>query len=181
MIDVAARLPSLIGDDLLRALATAAAGAPPGAFVEVGVYKGGSAQVLYDIARHQGRELFLYDTFAGMPVSGPLDSHPIGDFADCSVEKIRAAFPSAHVIQGIFPHSIVPMPPIAFVHADADQYESTLAICEHLYPQLVTGGAILFDDYRGLRGCIEAVDQCFPNRVLLECRRALVVKGLNDV
>lgn len=174
------RLPSLISDDLLRALAAAAAAAPPGAFVEVGVYKGGSAQVLYDIARHQGRELFLYDTFAGMPVSGPLDSHPIGDFADCSVERIKAALPAAHVIQGVFPHSMVPMPGIAFVHADADQYESTKAVCEHLHPLLVHGGSILFDDYRGLEGCITAVDECFPHRVVLECRRALVIKGFND-
>lgn len=175
-----ARLPSLISDDLLRVFAALAMSAPPGAFVEVGVYQGGSAQVLYDIAREQQRELFLYDTFEGMPVAGPLDSHPIGDFADCSIGAILAAMPGAHVIKGVFPRSMVSMPPIAFVHADADQYESTKAVCEHLHPLLVPGGAILFDDYRGLQGCITAVDECFPGRVILECRRALVVKGMND-
>lgn len=169
------RLPSLIGDGLLLALADLAGSAPSGAFVEVGVYQGGSAQVLYDIAQEQGRALYLYDTFSGMPVSGSLDSHPIGDFADCSADTIIAAMPEAHVQVGIFPDTLVDMPPIAFVHADADQYESTKAICLRLGPLMVDGGLLLFDDYRGLKGCIAAVDECFPEReVLPQDERALV-------
>lgn len=149
-------------------------GSPPGAIVEIGVFKGGSAQVLYDVAVEQAREIYLYDTFAGCPVARDFDNHQIGEFADCDVENLRQELPLAHVVQGVFPCSIVPMPPIAFVHADADQYDSTCAICDFLPPLMVPRGAILFDDYRGLNGCIKAVDEYFPNRHVLPDGRALV-------
>lgn len=44
-------LPSIISGDRLHELRQAAEAAPPGNFVEVGVYMGGSAQHLYDVAR----------------------------------------------------------------------------------------------------------------------------------
>ncbi len=171
------RPESLIGDTLLETLRILAAGAPPGAFVEIGVYKGGSAAVLYEIAQQQQRRLYLYDTFAGMPVAQPgLDSHRIGDFADCDAETVKRLFPRATVVQGIFPQScrLTHRSRIAFVHADADQYESTAAVCRVFPPLMVPGGMILFDDYRGLAGCIKAVDEHFPGREVLPDNRALV-------
>ena len=148
---------------------------PQGAFAEVGVYKGGSARVLYQIAMEQGRQLYLYDTFSGMPFQeSGLDSHKVGEFADCSYEDVRSSMPNAMTIKGVFPSSAVQMAPVAFVHADADQYQSTQSICSVFAPIMVLGGAILFDDYRSLRGCIKAVDEFFPNREVLPDGRALV-------
>ena len=66
------------------------------------------------------------------------------------------------------------MPPIAFVHADADQYQSTADICRILGPKMVPGGMMLFDDYRCVPSCIRAVDEYFPNREQLPDGRALV-------
>lgn len=152
-----------------------ATGRPPGCFVEVGVYQGGSASVLYKIAQREGRALYLYDSFTGMPVHDEGDSHQLGDFADCYVERIRETMPEAILVPGIFPATLVPMPPIAFVHADADQYRSTRDICEQLGPLMVPGSAMLFDDYRQIKACIRAVDECFPQRRILENdERALV-------
>lgn len=165
---------SLIGDYLLGFMAGLAWSRPDGAFAEVGVYKGGSAQVLYGIAQAQARSLFLYDTFSGMPFKGEFDSHEVGAFADCSVEEVRKIMPKANVVQGVFPSSQVPMPPMAFVHADADQYQSTLSICRIFGPLMIDGGMMLFDDYRGVAGCIKAVDECYPSRLILPDGRALV-------
>ena len=167
-------LPSLIGQPLLDTLAQMARQPPPGAFVEIGVYQGGSASVLYDIAQEQGRAIYLYDTFSGMPVSGPLDSHQIGEFGDCSADDVRRALPKAQVVEGIFPYSIIPMMPIAFAHIDCDQFESVRAACEIMPPLMVKGGSMLFDDYRGLQGCIAAVDAAFPDAEILPDQRALV-------
>ena len=63
-----------------------AATAPNGAFVEVGVYKGGSARELYGIAERQGRTLWLFDTFTGHPAPSEHDGpqHPAGRYADCA-------------------------------------------------------------------------------------------------
>jgi len=109
-----------------------------------------------------------------MPFQGEFDSHAVGMFADCSAEDIKAMLPNALVISGVFPETVVAMPSIAFVHADADQYQSTKDICRIFKPLMVDGGMILFDDYRGVESCIKAVDECFPNRVVLPDGRALV-------
>lgn len=168
-------LPSLIDTARREVLAALAESTPPGCFVEVGVYRGGSAAVLVEIAKLRGRAVYLYDTFAGMPCADPeLDQHQLGEFADCDLATIRAALPDAHFQVGIFPGTLVDMPPIAFVHADADQYQSTRDICLALGPRMVKGGLMLFDDYRGLKGCIKAVDECFPRREVLPDERALV-------
>lgn len=165
---------SLIGDALLDMMVGMALASPEGSFAEVGVYQGGSALRLYGVSEWQKRRLYLYDTFSGMPVSSEIDSHQIGDFSDCSYETVLHAMPNAVICKGVFPQTAVNMGPMAFVHADADQYESTIAICDVFTPLMVSGGLILFDDYRGLQGCIKAVDERFPQRKLLPDGRALV-------
>lgn len=163
----------------LESLYTHAALAPRGAFVEIGVYQGRSARRLYAVAQVQGRELYLYDTFCGMPFQGELDGNPVGSWADTSVEAVRARMPKAHVIAGVFPESLVAMPPVAFVHADADQYESTAAICKIMPGLMVKGGMILFDDYGvgDCQGCTAAVQEYFKEFRVLDTGRALVEIG----
>lgn len=147
---------STLTHDALRSLVYYASRAPAGAIVEVGVYRGGSAYFLEIL----GRPLFLYDTFEGIPMQGPLDTDNfVGRFNDCSAEEVRKLIPRATVIKGLFPDSIVPMPPIGFVHADADQYQSTKDILRVLPPLMVPGGFILLDDFnvKGCEGCTQAV------------------------
>lgn len=167
-------LPTLLSPCAMDSLMYYASRAPYGAIVEVGVYQGGSAWHLAQL----GRPLYLYDTFTGMPMQGPLDGNLLGGFSDTSAAAVQAAIPSAIVVQGVFPHSLIDMPPVGFVHADADQYESTKAILEHMPSRMVRGGFILFDDYLvpGCDGCTEAVNES-PYRVLVatETGKALVI------
>lgn len=171
-------LPSLLGPDGVRRLCGVAADAPPGAFVEIGVYQGGSALALYQLAQAQGRALYLYDTFAGHPHhDDALDDHPLGRFSDAiDPAELQRLLPAAVVVVGTFPDSLVEMPPVAFVHADADIYESTRAICERMPPLMVKGGLILYDDFshHDCRGCRVAVDEAFPDRVVVPGGQALV-------
>jgi O-methyltransferase len=152
---------SLLSHAALGELAAIAAAAPPGAFAEFGVYQGGVAQRLAAIARAQGRALYLFDTFTGIPFSGEHDRHQVGDFSDTSLEAVRALIPDAIIIPGIFPqslelHSCTPAP-LAFVHVDADQYESLRAAIKIFPPLMVSGAAMLFDDYGCLPGATRAV------------------------
>lgn len=164
---------SLINAEMRQTLRELAAASPPGSLVEVGVYKGGSAAELYAVAQEQGRALFLFDTFEGMPLAGPLDTHKVGDFADTSAEAVAALFPNATVCVGVFPQTLGQTGAVAFVHADADQYESTHDICLALGPRMVPGGAMLFDDYC-LPGCAAAVHEFYPDCEVLPDGRALV-------
>ena len=170
-------MTTLISDLMMGCMGGLAWSTPEGCFVEVGVYQGGSARVLYSMAQKQGRELYLYDTFKGMPFKGEFDTHDEGLFADCSADAIRAMFPKAHVIEGVFPdsHSGIDLPPIAFVHADADQYQSTIDICKTFSPLMVKGGMMLFDDYYCVPSCIKAVDECFSDKRILPDGRAVVM------
>lgn len=166
---------SALSSMALDSLMYYASRAPAGAIAEIGVYRGGSAFHLAKL----GRPLYLYDTFEGIPYQGPLDTgNPVGKFADTSAEAVQKLIPSATVIKGLFPDSLVAMPPLGFVHADADQYESTKAILERMPPLMVRGGFILFDDFGvdDCAGCTQAIYES-PFRVLViaETGKALII------
>jgi hypothetical protein len=148
---------TLVGADKCLSLAAIAAKCPDGCFVEVGVYQGGSAWLLAWAAEKQGRELFLYDTFEGIPFKSDVDVHQVGDFADCSYEAVCEAVPHATVVRGVFPDSMVPMPQVAFAHLDCDQYESVKKSLGALVPLMVKGGAIVLDDVWCLEGATKAL------------------------
>lgn len=158
---------SLMSLSAISEMAAMAAESPPGAFIEIGVYKGGSAKALYDLSVTQARPLFLFDTFEGMPYWVPdLDIHKKGDFGDVDFGEICKMFPQAQIFKGVFPDTMPDyLSGIAFAHVDCDQYEATKAACEILHPLMVEGGVILFDDY-GLEGAKKAINEAFGDELL---------------
>ena len=174
-------LTSIIAPSQLQAMVQLAGAMPEGAFAEIGVFGGGSAYLLYQVARLQGRELHLFDTFTGTPffIDG-LDKHKIDDeFANpLAPARIRDVMPEAKLHVGVYPETHPQdMPPVAFIHCDCDQYESYIAVLDHMWPLVVKGGAILFDDYPYLAGAKKAVEERFELSDLKQCgQRAFVVK-----
>jgi len=169
--------PTCLGQDAMDSLMYYASRSPAGCIVEIGVYRGGSASFLAQLER----EMHLFDTFCGMPEAGPLDrDNPVGKFADTSIEEVRSAVPTAHLHPGIFPDTLegLTLPPVGFVHADADNYEVTKAILTQMPRRMVRGGFILFDDFmvEGCEGCTRAIQES-PLRVLViaETGKALVI------
>jgi O-methyltransferase len=175
---------SLIRPSNLDVLAEYARSAPHGAFVEVGVYRGGSARVLYQIAVEQWRSLWLFDTFTGHPTPSAEDSpkHPEGRYADCAdPAALQQEMPNARIIVGKFPTGPMSYPngmklwPVAFVHVDVDLYESTRDVILAFQHELAPGGLFLFDDY-GVPDCpgaTKAVDELLPDRQILSNGKAL--------
>ena len=47
--------------------------------------------------------------------------------------------------------------PLAILRLDADMYESTMVVLEHLYTKLAIGGYVIFDDWGMIQGCDQAV------------------------
>ena len=159
--------PSLISAEVIEDILNMASDCPDGLFIEIGVYKGGSAKPLYDLAVKQDRPIALFDTFEGMPYADPeLDSHIVGEFGDVDFGEICRLFPKAMIFKGVFPFTFPPyLPDIAFAHVDCDQYECVKAACEILSSQMIDGGVIMFDDY-GLAGAKKAINEAFGDRVL---------------
>lgn len=174
-------LPSIVAPGQLAAMEKLVRAAPKGNLAEVGVFHGGSAWRLYKIALEQGRELHLFDTFKGTPNSiEGLDKHKVDDeFAAVRApEIIRQTMPLAHLHIGIYPETHpADLADLAFVHCDCDQYLSYIAVIEKMWPLLVPGGMILFDDYPYLAGAKKAVEEKFSQSELKLCgQRYYVVK-----
>lgn len=164
-------LPSQVGPDVIAELIEHAARSPAGAFLELGVFQGGTAWHLAHLAFQQGRELYLFDTFTGIPYADAVDCHKVGDFGGVDVQALRRALPGCHFISGIFPGSTAAMnhvlPPLAFVHLDCDQYRSIHDAVAYLTPFMAPGGVMWFDDSPCLEGAKLATRELFGDRLLL--------------
>lgn len=148
---------SLVSLAVVEAMLKVARACPDGAFVEVGVYHGGTAWHLAHAAEEQRRPIWLYDTFTGIPYRDAIDSHQVGDFSDTSFRTVEKAIPYAQVVPGLFPGSAHVMGPIAFVHLDVDQYRSYKEALAFFRTRMVRGGVIWCDDADCLEGAGAAV------------------------
>jgi hypothetical protein len=164
-------LPSQVGEQTILELTAMAGRTPPGVFLEVGVFQGGTAWHLAKLGAEQQRELYLFDTFTGIPYSSPIDSHKVGDFSDVNLPGLRVALPGAHILAGIFPEVAwllgLDLPPIAFAHIDCDQYRSVRESAMFLTPLMAKGGVMWFDDSPCLGGAALATRELFADRLLL--------------
>ncbi len=140
----------------------------PGAFAEVGVYKGASARLICEVKGDKA--LHLFDTFAGLPPSGPHDRgvHREGQYA-CSLEAVQeylSRFDNVHYHQGLFPESTANLAEqtYSFAHFDVDLYEGTRACLEYFYPRMNPGGVMLSHDYGLLAGVEKAFREFFADK-----------------
>lgn len=189
-IITAVRPYTMTGKDKLHALITATQylhdHAIPGDIVECGVWRGGSmhavARVL-DAADDHSRDLYLFDTFEGMPPPSEKDrklrGRSAGDllaasektanvWAYASLEDVKAGFENVpypgeriHYVAGKVEDTVPDEAPeqISLLRLDTDWYESTRHELEHLYPRLVSGGVLIIDDYGWWQGSRDATDE----------------------
>jgi len=160
-----------------------------GAVVECGVWRGGSMMAAALALLHlesTTRQLYLFDTFNGMPEPGPIDrdrdGRPASDWlrdktaagemvrAYCDLQTVRQAmlrtrYPWKKII--FVPGRVEEVLPaeapgkIALLRLDTDWYESTYHELEHLWPRLALGGVLIIDDYGHWQGARRAVDEYF--------------------
>jgi hypothetical protein len=171
---------------LVRAVQYVVKNRIPGDFVECGVWRGGSMMTVALTLRAAGetsRDLYLYDTFTGMPppsgkdkrYDGTTASHLIAVggpnapiLAYASLEDVRAnlsrtAYPEEriHYVQGPVEETLPASAPqrICMLRLDTDWYQSTLHELQHLYPRLEKNGVLIVDDYGHWRGSQQATDE----------------------
>lgn len=159
----------------------------PGAFVECGVWRGGSVLVMLRTLMSLGvtdRDLYLYDTFTHMPEPGEhdVDFHgrvvadyyeealtweafkylPYGEVVSL-IEETGYPRERLHFVQGMVEETLPQHAPerLALCRLDTDWYESTAHELEHLYPRLARGGVLIIDDYGHFLGARKATDEYF--------------------
>jgi hypothetical protein len=157
----------------------------PGAFVECGVYQGGSSMAAA-LSFSIPRDLFLFDTYEGMTPPTVVDRSIRGNrdaarmlastsksakiwcysgLDDVRANMAKTGYPESriHYVRGRVEDTVPDKAPdqIAVLRLDTDWYESTKHELEHLFGKLSPGGILIVDDYGCWRGARKAVDEFF--------------------
>lgn len=163
-----------------------------GDVVECGVWRGRSLLWLSIFVKEElrGRKVWGFDTFEGFPTPGGEDqSHrrlQRGELGDTSIPYVsnlllRAGLDRPFVtsqltlIKGLFQESLTKYrgEGIAFLNLDVDLYDSYRTCLEQLYPQVVPGGVVVFDEYLNTKehtkfpGAQRAIDEYLGEAVAL--------------
>jgi O-methyltransferase len=146
----------------------------PGAFAELGVYKGLTARLIHHYVPE--RTLHLFDTFKGFTERSAVAElrdvgHTVKLFSDTSLELVRRFIgrgrDTVQFHQGFFPESIpatLTSETFAFVHLDADLYDPTLDGLRFFYPRMPRYGILVVHDYNAWPGARRAVDEFFADK-----------------
>jgi len=166
-----------------------------GNFAEFGVYRGGCAfMVLATTEPDPQRKLYLFDTFAGIPVAHLGENERSlglgGRHADTSVPYVEQRLANWRGRFEICAGDVFETLPgletgrLAFAHVDLNTSAPTRHVLDYVYERLVTGGIIVFDDYGyGWEACVEerrAIDAFFTDKpesvVALPTGQGFVIK-----
>lgn len=158
----------------------------PGVFLEAGCALGGSS-ILIASLKGDKRPLLIYDVFGMIPSPTEEDtqdvheryrtiiggeSKGIGDDKYYGYEEnlfevvqsnlksfgIECNKQSVFLIKGLVQDTMDIKQPVAFAHVDVDWYEPVMTCLERVFPNLVSGGCIILDDYHDWGGCRKATD-----------------------
>ena len=152
-------------DIIHKALITLDFNGIEGVYAEFGccsAYTFGCASDALKRCRHIKREMYAFDSFAGLPPADcAIDEHPrwiagtmamgLKEFHDACRRKRIVDY---HVVPGFYadtlpnqPSEFLPSGQIAMVYIDCDMYASTVEVLHFLRPRLQHGMIIAFDNY----------------------------------
>lgn len=140
----------------------------PGYIAELGVYGGGSLEILAKF--NPGKDILAFDSFEGVPAPSQHDLHNEGDFGGLNARNIVGYFalvyPAVRIFKGFIPKVFEGLDGntrFAFTHIDLDMYESIYAALDFIVPRTNEGGIILLDDYKvkSTPGCQKAIEEFF--------------------
>ena len=132
----------------------------PGDFVECGTFKGDFAWVVsqcVDFVK-AGKTFYLYDSFEGFAKNDETVDKGYADFANPIYqeagiyESVLQRFkgnPNVKITKGYLPDALDPIHPaeISFLHMDLNSPGAEVNTLRKLWPRVVQGGIVVFDDY----------------------------------
>jgi hypothetical protein len=134
-----------------------------GIVVECGTWKGGTAANLSIICRLTGRQLFVFDSFRGLPPADPTDregsGYRAGDYCGSRGEVERnlrrcGVYDSCVLVEGWFEDTLPGLSRrvvLAYVDVDLDHSLHTCVL--HIWRDLVDSGYLFIDEAVGLDYC----------------------------
>ena len=159
----------------------------PGAFVEIGVHRGGTAGILAHVIKDTDRTLHLFDRWGDLPEPTAKDGFRAAEYRRDRIPgklaelRERPPLPDAKRLL----HQVIQFPvartryhegwfretfpaydggPVAFASVDCDYYESVRDSLAFLEPLLSPGATIVLDDYSLWPGARTAADEWLDGR-----------------
>lgn len=134
-----------------------------GDILEVGVWRGGTGCLMAKKSQELKSPLRVYlcDTFTGVVKAGKEDSYYSGNEHKNSSEMVVNELISylklnnILILKGIFPdetQSLIADNKFKLCHIDVDVYDSAKQVFLWVWPRMVNGGVVVFDDY-GFPSC----------------------------
>jgi O-methyltransferase len=121
----------------------------PGAFAELGVYRGETSKFIHDQAPH--RRLYLFDTFEGFPADAMevAEDHRFRDTSQRAVADYIGDTRNVVFRPGRFPETAAGLEDeqFALVMLDFDLYKPTLAALQFFYVRMARGGYFFLHDF----------------------------------
>ena len=133
-----------------------------GCFVELGTYLGFGmkhATIYTDFQKYTDRQLLLFDSFEGIQENNlELDGRDKVKYHEISHEKVLKKFgnlENCKITKGFLPESLdkfmkedsILEKGISFLHVDLNNAQAEIESLKILYPLLIEGAIIIFDDY----------------------------------
>lgn len=143
-----------------------------GDFAELGVHKGETAKIIYEM--DPSRKLHLFDTFEGFNALDLQHENKQGgkyttkEFSDTNLETVKKEINGGSQVvfyPGYFPMTAIGLEDtkFSFIHLDADLYLPTIEGLKFFYPKLSPGGVIIIHDYNHTwDGIKKALDEFMP-------------------
>lgn len=177
---------------ILRELQSVLNAKIPGDVVEFGCYVGTtSVHVQRFLQQESDRQLWVYDSFQGLPMKTHHDQSPAGEqFKEGELSATKAqliknfkqlGLPLPRIVKGWFSEVKEERVPntIAFAFLDGDYYDSVIDPLKLIWPRLSQGARVIVDDYmnEALPGAKKAVDEWLynhPARLNIEASLAII-------
>lgn len=128
-----------------------------GDMLEVGTWRGGTGCLLGARSKQLGLSatVFLCDTFTGVVKTSAVDTYRGGEHADTAIPIVRECaaklgLDNLSILQGVFPEETggeIADRHYRLCHIDVDAYQSGKDVLEWVWPRLVPGGIVVFDDF----------------------------------
>ena len=140
-----------------------------GAFAEVGVARGVSAEVMCQ-GKDRSTRFHLFDTFTGLPTPGELDPRfEAGMFStpESVVRQRLSRYKNWFIYKGLFPQTAdsVRHEKFSLVHLDVDLYQSTLECLQFFWDRMLPGGIVISHDYSQCEGVYRAFRDFFADKL----------------
>jgi O-methyltransferase len=107
-----------------------------------------------------------------MPYKSEYDTHKVGSMADTDYQFVVDLFKdysNVEIYKGTIPETFIGLENtiISLAHIDVDNYESVKHCIKFIYPRIISGGYIIFDDYGcgSCPGAKKAVDEYLSDKV----------------